>query len=234
MDDQNAKLVKWRHRTDTPLLIVAIGSLPFLALEFARDDLVRSDRLLLDVINVTVLVVFAVDYIVGFALSTNRRRYVRTEWAAALIVAAQALVFVPSLVGFGALRIVRGARLVRIVTVTARMLAIGGATRAKGQQALKREAGNLALGTAAFTWISAAVAFTLAEDVGEGQRVVSFFDALWWSSATITTVGYGDIFPVTTVGRLVGMVTMFVGISAFAVVTAKIAEWLVGGKSSTA
>jgi voltage-gated potassium channel len=54
-----------------------------------------------------------------------------------------------------------------------------------------------------------------------------FFDALWWSSATITTVGYGDVAPVTTVGRLVGVVTMVVGISTFAIVTAKVAEFLV-------
>jgi voltage-gated potassium channel len=40
-------------------------------------------------------------------------------------------------------------------------------------------------------------------------------------------IGYGDVFPVTTAGRLVGVVTMGVGISAFAVVTAKVAEYLV-------
>lgn len=55
----------------------------------------------------------------------------------------------------------------------------------------------------------------------------SFFDAAWWSASTITTVGYGDLAPVTAAGRLVGVFTMVVGISAFAVVTAKIAEFLV-------
>lgn len=77
------------------------------------------------------------------------------------------------------------------------------------------------------TWLTSAVAFTLVEDVGENGRLHSFFDALWWSSTTITTVGYGDVFPITTAGRLVGVVTMGVGISAFAVVTAKVAEFLV-------
>ena len=75
------------------------------------------------------------------------------------------------------------------------------------------------------TWLSAAAAFTLAED----GRVSSFFDALWWSTSTITTVGYGDVFPVTTAGRLVAGLTMVVGISTFAVVTAKVAEWHVRG-----
>ena len=71
------------------------------------------------------------------------------------------------------------------------------------------------------------MAFCLAEDVGEHGRVHSFFDALWWSTATITTVGYGDLFPITAAGRIVGGITMFVGISTFAIVTAKVAEILV-------
>jgi voltage-gated potassium channel len=45
--------------------------------------------------------------------------------------------------------------------------------------------------------------------------------------ASMTTSGYGDIYPVTTSGRLVGMVTMLVGIASFAVVTAKIGEFLI-------
>ena len=45
--------------------------------------------------------------------------------------------------------------------------------------------------------------------------------------ATITTVGYGDIYPVTPTGRIVGGFTMMVGISTFALVTAKVAEYLV-------
>jgi voltage-gated potassium channel len=71
------------------------------------------------------------------------------------------------------------------------------------------------------------VAFTLVEDVGESGRLHSFFDALWWASTTITTVGYGDVYPTTPAGRIVGVITMAAGISAFAVVTAKVAEFLV-------
>ena len=55
----------------------------------------------------------------------------------------------------------------------------------------------------------------------------SFFDALWWSAATITTVGYGDIYPVTAAGRIIAVFTMVVGVSTLAVVTARIAQFLI-------
>lgn len=86
---------------------------------------------------------------------------------------------------------------------------------------------TFAVGVASVTWLTAPAAFTVAEDVGTGQRVESFYDALWWSAATVTTVGYGDIAPVTVAGRIAGVVTMIVGISTFAVITARVAAFLV-------
>ena len=67
----------------------------------------------------------------------------------------------------------------------------------------------------------------MAEDVGDGRKIHSFFDALWWSAATVTTVGYGDIYPVTAMGRIIAVFTMIVGISTLAVVTARIAQFLI-------
>jgi voltage-gated potassium channel len=86
-------------------------------------------------------------------------------------------------------------------------------------------AAGLALGVAALTSLTSAAAFTVAEDVGV-DGLHSFSDALWWSSETITTVGYGDVYPVTSAGRSIGGFTMLVGISTFALVTARIARFL--------
>jgi voltage-gated potassium channel len=52
-------------------------------------------------------------------------------------------------------------------------------------------------------------------------------DALWWSFVTITTVGYGDKFPVTTEGRIIAMVLMTVGVGLFGTFTGFIASWFV-------
>jgi voltage-gated potassium channel len=220
------RLARWRHATDGPLLVIAVASLPMLLLELRRSDLAYHDRLLLDAVNVLVLVAFAVDYFVELALAQHRRQFVRREWTSAAIVVAQAIALVPGLAGFGVLRAARAARLFRIMAVVLRLFAIGGAAAQDGRALIRRRSARFALSLAAFTWLTSAVAFTLAEDVGQGRRIESFGEALWWSTATITTVGYGDVFPVTAVGRLIGGITMLVGISAFAVVTAKIAEFL--------
>jgi voltage-gated potassium channel len=45
-------------------------------------------------------------------------------------------------------------------------------------------------------------------------------DALWWSAATVTTIGYGDVVPATTGGRVVGVFVMMFGVAAVAVITA--------------
>ncbi len=100
-------------------------------------------------------------------------------------------------------------------------------SRNDARKLLREKAASLAFGLAGFTCVTSAVAFTIAEDVGEGQRNDSFFDAMWWSISTITTVGYGDVYPVTAIGRIIGVFTMLVGISTLAVVTARIAKFLI-------
>jgi voltage-gated potassium channel len=225
-------LLRWRQLTDWPLMVLAIGSLPLLLVETQRSDLPSGDRLLIDVVNIVVLVAFAADYIVELALARKRVHFVRHEWMSLLIVAAQVVALLPALAAFGVLRALRAARLFRLVAIMFRAVAIGGAAAKTGRALIRAHAAGLALGVAALTWLTSAAAFTMAEDVGDGRRVQSFFDALWWALTTITTVGYGDVFPVTSAGRVVGGVTMLVGISTFALVTAKVAQFLVRDERS--
>ncbi|MFJ2171551.1 potassium channel family protein [Streptomyces sp. NPDC087851] len=64
--------------------------------------------------------------------------------------------------------------------------------------------------------------------------ITSFPLALWWSVETATTVGYGDLYPVTAPGRVVAGVVMLVGISVFSIVTASLATWFVGSAARRA
>ncbi|MEU3187287.1 potassium channel family protein [Streptomyces sp. NPDC006923] len=59
--------------------------------------------------------------------------------------------------------------------------------------------------------------------------ITSFPLALWWSVETATTVGYGDLYPVTAWGRVIATVVMLAGISMFSIVTASLATWFVSG-----
>jgi len=120
----------------------------------------------------------------------------------------------------------------RVIGTLSRVIGIGAASKEQGRKFFKDKAASVAFGMAGLTMVSSAVAFTLAEDVGEGRRINSFFDSLWWSAATITTVGYGDIYPVTATGRIIAVFTMVVGISTLAVVTARIAQFLIASDDS--
>jgi voltage-gated potassium channel len=66
------------------------------------------------------------------------------------------------------------------------------------------------------------------EEDAPGATITSFPRAVWWAVETATTVGYGDMYPVTAGGRTVAVVVMLVGITAFSVGTAALATWFVG------
>lgn len=59
---------------------------------------------------------------------------------------------------------------------------------------------------------------------GHNPKIESFLDAVWWSFSTTTTIGYGDIVPVTSFGKIVGIGLMLIGVAIFAVYTALFAR----------
>jgi len=217
-------LLRWRRWTDVPLIALALGSLPILLLEFVSDRLGDNDRLLITVVNMLIFVAFLVDYVVELSIAQDRKSYVRHEWTSLIIVITQGFALLPALGALGALRIVRG---LKPLIFLIRIISIGSAEAHELRRTLRNKALSTALGIAGLVWITAAVAFTLVEDVGTGRRVDSFGDALWWSATTISTVGYGDVYPVTPIGRIIAVFTMIVGVSTFGVLTASIARLLI-------
>lgn len=63
----------------------------------------------------------------------------------------------------------------------------------------------------------------------EGANIKTAEDALWWAFTTITTVGYGDRFPVSTEGRIIGALLMVTGVGLFGTFTGFVASWFVEG-----
>jgi voltage-gated potassium channel len=73
-----------------------------------------------------------------------------------------------------------------------------------------------------------AIAALEAERGVAGSNINTFGDAIWWSIASVTTVGYGDKFPITPDGRFIASLLMVVGIALFSALTALMAAWVMG------
>ncbi len=67
----------------------------------------------------------------------------------------------------------------------------------------------------ALLWVASSILYYVQSD-GQPDKFASIPDAMWWGIATMTTVGYGDVYPVTAAGRLVAGILAVVGIAFFA------------------
>jgi len=119
-----------------------------------------------------------------------------------------------------ALPLLRPLRLLRLVTLLSVL------NRYAGGSLRGRVAVYVAGSTALVLFVSA-LAVLDAERGAEGANIAGFTDALWWAMTTVTTVGYGDRFPVTPTGRVVAGGLMLAGIALLGVVTASLASWLI-------
>lgn len=71
------------------------------------------------------------------------------------------------------------------------------------------------------------VVIFLIESPDENSEINTMLDAVWWTAATVTTVGYGDVVPTTDLGRIIGVVFMFVGISILGIFISTIGASLI-------
>jgi len=78
--------------------------------------------------------------------------------------------------------------------------------------------------------ISSGIGIYIIESPHEDAQITNLIDAFWWASATVTTVGYGDVVPVTEAGRIMGIGLMFVGISIIGVFISALGARLVGSR----
>jgi len=77
---------------------------------------------------------------------------------------------------------------------------------------------------------SSGLGIYLIESPHDDAQITTLIDAFWWASATVTTVGYGDVVPVTELGRMIGIALMFIGISIIGTFISVLGARLVGSR----
>ena len=213
-----ARFERLERATDIPLAILALLVVPALVLEERGTS--ENLRQAAHAINWIVWLAFCAEYLGKLALAPDRRRYVRGAWFDLLIVLLSPPFLVPD--GIQGVRAVRVLRLLRFVRAAA-VAAIGLREAAQGLK--HRSFHYVVLATTVIVGVGAIGIFAV--ERGKNNSIQSVGDALWWAVVTTTTVGYGDVSPVTGEGRLIAVALMVVGIGFIGVLTATITSFFI-------
>lgn len=211
----NRRAAEARLAFEVPGLVAALAVIPVMIIEerWATDGWLW----LALTANWCIWAVFFVEYVTIVGLADRRLAYTRRAWLdVAIIVLSFPLL--PHVLAAARLvrlaRLARVLRLLRLVNTAAVLTRTGKAVRAVfGSHGLAYLVGMTAVLVAVFGAL-----FAVVEPAAD-----SFAEGLWWAVVTATTVGYGDITPVTTVGRLAGATLMLVGVGFVAATTAAVA-----------
>jgi voltage-gated potassium channel len=159
----------------------------------------------LEIVSIVLWIIFAADVLFRLIFSTNLKAFLKSSW---LEVLALTLPFL------------RVLRVFRVVI---------------GLRGIKGFVQNRVNATAAYvvmlvplTWFTGGIAVLDAESSNPDAVITTLREALWWSLATITTVGYGDRYPTTIEGQLVAAVLMLTGIALFSAGAGMFASWILG------
>ena len=177
---------------------------------------------LLGVGEVITVAVFTVEYVLRIAITANRLAYVRSFFGIVDLLAI--LPFYLSLgIDLRALRAFRLLRLFRLFKIARYHNAIGRLGRAIS---MVREELIVFATVAVFTLYLCGIGIYYFEHAAQPKVFASVFDGMWWAAVTLTTVGYGDVYPVTPGGRMFTMLVLFVALGAIAVPTGLISAAL--------
>lgn len=195
---------RWQKVTEWPLMVIALVFLTVYAWQVIADLTGTAEVITDTILNIT-WVVFLVDYVVNLILAKPRWRWFYRHLLDLAIVA---------------LPLLRPLRLLRLVTLLRILQQVAGS-------ALRGRVVIYVAGAASLLIFVAALAELDQERNAPGASIITFPDGLWWAVVTITTVGYGDLYPVTDIGRLIAIAVMLGGIALIGVVTATLASWIV-------
>jgi voltage-gated potassium channel len=171
----------------------------------------------LSIVDDIICVFFLLEFSIRFYQADNKKKFMRWGWI-------DLIASIPALTYFRAgraFRLIRLLRIVRAFRTTHNFAHHIFRNRAQGT--------FTTVAILAFLLIIFCSIGILQVEVDPNSNIKTAEDALWWSYVTITTVGYGDKFPVTTEGRLIGVILMTAGVGLFGTFSGFVASWFVAG-----
>lgn len=200
---------QWQSKSTLPLAFLGVAYLAIYAaqvLNKANVSLVNQ----LEIASICIWVVFALDVLMRLVFATSLKSFLKSSW---LEVIALTLPFL---------------RILRVFRVLIALRGIKGFVQNRASST-----GVYVLMLVPLTWFAGAIAVLDAESSNSDALITNLREALWWSLATITTVGYGDKYPTTLEGQLVAAVLMITGIALFSAGAGMFASWIMSDKKTT-
>jgi len=203
------------------LLIIVLSVYVLIALVIYTFFEVPSNiKVLLQIIDDGICIVFLYDFFLRFYKAKSKLAFMKWGWI-------DLISSIPSLPFFRFGRILRLIRLFRILRAFRSVKVLTHHIFKNRVQGTMTSVGIIAF----LVVICASISILLVE-IDPNSNIKSAEDAIWWSLVTVTTVGYGDKFPVTSEGRLIGSLLMFVGVGLFGTFTAYISSWFISGNKT--
>lgn len=199
---------KWQRMTEWPLTVLALVFL----LAYSWEVLARTHVSQCETTINVIWIVFIIDYVVSISLAHDRKTWFKNN-----------LLLLISIM----LPIFRPLRLLRLVAVL---------------NVLNRTSGMAVRGRITLYVCSSVILLIYVGSLAEldvecnapGTTITDFGKAIWWAFVTTTTVGYGDMSPVTWQGKCIAVGLMIAGIALISVITATLASWIVDRVSDEA
>lgn len=200
---------KWNQHSMWPITALSLVYLVIYAMTvvFKFDSQSRNT---FDALNSAIWVIFAIDLVFRFIGRESLYSYFKKNWMELL---ALLLPFIRLLRAF---RFLLAFRAFKVVSKSRRVTTLFWASI-----------------LVPFTWAMGALAILDAESTSLVASINSLDKALWWSLTTITTVGYGDLYPTTLEGRFVAGALMLTGIALFSACAGVFASWVLESPNSS-
>ena len=165
-----------------------------------------------------ICLIFFIDFIVRFYQSENKISFMKWGWVDLL----SSLPMIDLFRAGRLLRLIRILRIVRAFKTTKKFIDHVYANKAQGAFA--------SISTLAVLLVIFSAIGILQVETDPNSNIKTAEDAIWWAYVTVTAVGYGDKFPVTTEGRIIAAILMTAGVGLFGTFTAYISSWFISDK----